>query len=137
MSVCVCTLAQLCPTLWNPVDCSPLKSSVHGISQARIMDWAAISFSSNDEYMSLCMPAKLLQSCPTLFNPKDCSTPGSSIHGILQARYWSGLPCPPPGDLPGPEIELASLYVSTLASGFFTTRAIWEAHMLLYICSNQ
>ena len=81
-----------------------------------------------------CLVAKL---CSTLRDPMDHSPPGSSIHGILQARYWSGLPCPPPGDLPGPEIELASLYVSTLASGFFTTRAIWEAHMLLYICSNQ
>ena len=30
--------------------------------------------------------AKLLQSCPTLCNPRDCSPPGSSIHGILQAR---------------------------------------------------
>ena len=28
----------------------------------------------------------ILKSCPTLFNPKDCSTPGSSVHGILQAR---------------------------------------------------
>ena len=30
--------------------------------------------------------AKLLQSCPTLCNPTDCSLPGSSIHGIFQAR---------------------------------------------------
>ena len=33
-----------------------------------------------------CMHAKLLQSCPTLCNPMDCSLPGSSVHGILQAR---------------------------------------------------
>ena len=32
-----------------------------------------------------CMHAKLLQSCPTLCNPKDCSLSGSSVHGILQA----------------------------------------------------
>ena len=31
--------------------------------------------------------------------------PGSSVHGILQARIWSGLPCLPPGNLPDPEIE--------------------------------
>ena len=30
----------------------------------------------------------------------DCSPSGSSVHGSLQARTWSGLPCPPPGDLP-------------------------------------
>ena len=36
--------AQLCPTLCNPVDCSPPGSSVHEISQARIVEWVAISF---------------------------------------------------------------------------------------------
>ena len=45
------------------------------------------------------------QSCPTLCDPMDCSPPGSSVHGNLQARLWSGLPCPPPGDLSNPEIE--------------------------------
>ena len=46
--------------------------------------------------------AKLLRSCPTLCDPVDCSPPGSSIHGISQQEYWSGLPCPPPRDLPNP-----------------------------------
>ena len=35
----------------------------------------------------------------------DYSPPGSSVHGISQARYWSGLPFPPPGDLPDPGVE--------------------------------
>ena len=45
--------------------------------------------------------AKSLQSCLTLCDPVDWSPPGSSVHGILQARteYWSELPCPLPGDL--------------------------------------
>ena len=34
---------QLCPTLRNPMDCSPPGSSVHGIFQARILEWVAIS----------------------------------------------------------------------------------------------
>jgi len=38
-------VAQSCPTLCNPMDCSPPGSSVHGISQARILEWVAISFS--------------------------------------------------------------------------------------------
>ena len=38
-------VTQLCPTLCDPVDCSPLGSSVHGILQARILEWVAISFS--------------------------------------------------------------------------------------------
>ena len=41
----VCSDAQSCPTLWDPMDCSPPGSSVHGISQDRILEWAAISFS--------------------------------------------------------------------------------------------
>ena len=38
--------------------------------------------------------AKLLQSCPTLGNPMDCSPPGSSVYGILQARIleWVAMP---------------------------------------------
>ena len=38
-------VAQLCPTLWDPVDCSLLGSSLHGIPQARTLEWVAISFS--------------------------------------------------------------------------------------------
>ena len=39
----LCTNAQSCPTLCDPMDCSPPDSSVHGISQARILEWVAIS----------------------------------------------------------------------------------------------
>ena len=38
-------IAQSCPTLRDPMDCSPPGSSVHGIFQARILEWGAISFS--------------------------------------------------------------------------------------------
>ena len=38
-------VAQSCPTLCDPVDCSPPGSSIHGILQARILEWVAISFS--------------------------------------------------------------------------------------------
>ena len=38
-------VTQSCPTLWDPRDCSPPGSSVHGILQARILEWVAISFS--------------------------------------------------------------------------------------------
>ena len=40
-----CLVAKLCLTLGDPMNCSPPGSSVHGISQARILVWVAISFS--------------------------------------------------------------------------------------------
>ena len=41
---------QLCPTLCDPMDCSPPGSSVHGIFQARILEWAAISYSRGSSW---------------------------------------------------------------------------------------
>ena len=61
------------------------------------------------------------QWCPTLGDPIDCSPPGSSVHGILQARIPSRLPFPPPGDLSGPGIEPVSSMSPAMAGGFFTT----------------
>ena len=42
----VSEVAQLCPSLCDPMDCSLLGSSVHGIFQAIVLEWIAISFSS-------------------------------------------------------------------------------------------
>ena len=87
--------------------------SVCGISQARILEWVAISYSKGssqprDHSLSLASPAlvgrfvttylgspaaKSLQSCPTLCDPIDGSPPGSSVHGIFQARVleWDAI----------------------------------------------
>ena len=73
-------VAQSCPTLCDPTDYSPPGSSVHGIFQARVLEWGAIAFS-----FLLFAAAKSLQSCPTLHNPIDGSPPGSPVPGILQA----------------------------------------------------
>ena len=43
--VCIVLVAQLCPALCDHMDCTLLGSSLHGILQARILDWVAISFS--------------------------------------------------------------------------------------------
>ena len=48
--------------------------------------------------------------------------------GILQQEYWSGLPCPSPGDLPKPRLN-PHLMSLALARGFFTTSASWEVHI--------
>ena len=76
--------------------------------------------------------AKLLQLCPALCNPTDCSPPGSSVHGISRQEYWSGLPCPPPRDLTNPGIKPMSLVSPALVGMFFTTSATWEVqeHLL-------
>ena len=42
-------------------------------------------------------------------------------------EYWSGLPCPPPADLPNPRIEPTPLGSPAMAGRFFTTSSIWEA----------
>ena len=47
--------------------------------------------------------------------------------GFSRQEYWCGLPCPPPGDLPDPEMEPLSLISPALADGFFTTSTTWEA----------
>ena len=47
--------------------------------------------------------------------------------GLSRHEYWSGLLCPPPGDLPNPEIEPVSLTSPPLTGGFLTTSAPWEA----------
>ena len=57
--------------------------------------------------------ANSLQSCPNLCDPIDCSPPGFSVHAILKEEYWSGLPCPPPRDLPDPGVKPVS-YVSSV-----------------------
>ena len=48
---------------------------------------------------------KVNHSCPTHYDSMDCSLPGSSVHGISQARNWSGFLFPSPGDLPNPGIR--------------------------------
>ena len=77
-------VAQSCPTLRDPLDCSPPGSSIHGIFQARVLEWGAITFST---------AAKSLQSCPTLCDPTDGSPPGSAVPGTLQARTleWAAI----------------------------------------------
>ena len=64
-----------------------------------------------------------LWSCATLCGPMDCSLPGSSVLGILQARILEWLPFP----LPNSGMEPESLMSPALAGRFFTTNTIWEA----------
>ena len=62
--------------------------------------------------------------CATLWTAA-CQAPLSM--GFSRQEYWIGLPCPPPGDLPDPGIEAASLRSPALAGGVFTTSNTLEA----------
>ena len=74
------------------------------------------------------VPACCHFSCVQIF-----ATPGTVARQaplsmeFSRQEYWSGLPCPPPGALPDPEIKPKSLMTSQLAGGFFTTSITWEA----------
>ena len=70
----------------------------------------------------MCVPhTKSLQSCLTLCNPMDGTLPGSSVHGILQARILEWVAISNSG------IKPTSLMSPALACGFLTTNATWEA----------
>ena len=74
----------------------------------------------------LCVCAKLPQLCPTPWTVAHrllcpCDSPGSNTGVGEKKEYWSGLPCPPPGDLPNPETEPMSLTSPALVGEFFIT----------------
>ena len=66
--------------------------------------------------MCACLVAK---SCPTLVTPCIVDHQASLSMGFSRQEYWTGLPCPPPGDLPDPGIEPVS---PALAGRFFTIK---------------
>ena len=109
-------LLQSRPTLCNPMDYSLPGSSVHGILQARILEWVVVPdlqeiFPTQGSNLHLLrLPARqvgslplvppgkpymlclVTQLCPTLCNPMDCSPPGSSIHGDSSGKN-TGMSC--------------------------------------------
>ena len=140
-------VTQMCPPLCHPLDCSPPGSSAHGISQARILEWVAISYSrgsfptqgsnlsllcllhwqadslAQHQLGSLCRGLKVksesevAQSSPTLCDLWTIVHQAPPSMEFSRQECWSGLPLPFPGDIPDPGIEPAS---PTLAGGFFT-----------------
>ena len=81
-----------------------------------------------------CMHAESFQLCPILWDPMGCSLPGSSVHGILQARILKWLLCPLSRDLLDPGIKPCRylLHLSSLAGRFFTASATWEVLLYTY-----
>ena len=90
-------VAQLCLTSSDPMDCSLPGFSVHGISQARVLEWDAIAFP--DELKLLLLLLLLLSRFSRV---RLCATPRTAAHqappslGFSRQEHWSGLPFPPP-----------------------------------------
>ena len=82
-------VAQSCPTLCDPMDCSLPGSSVHGILQARVLEWVAIVYTA-------AAAAKSLQSCLTLATPWTTAYQAPLSMGFSREKYWSGVPLPSP-----------------------------------------
>ena len=63
--------------------------------------------------------------------PMDCSLLGSSVHGILQAEYWNGLPFPFPGDCPNTGIEPGSQTLQADSLPSELPWALWDSTLVL------
>ena len=131
----LCLVTQSCLTLCHPMDCNPPDSSVHGIHQARILEWVAMPCSRGSSQPRDRTQSPALQADSLLFKllEKPCfnlfsSVQFSSVQSISRVRlfvtpwtvachaprrsmgfsrqeYWSGLPFPSSEDLPNPGIE--------------------------------
>ena len=74
----------------------------------------------------------LLQSCPTLGDPMDCSPPGSSVYGILQARLLEWVAMPSFRGPSRPRDRTCILCVSCIAGRFFTLEPQWKPFQWLF-----
>ena len=102
-------VAQSCPTLSEPMDCSLSGFSMHGILQARVLEWGTIAFSdlfNSSHHLQLSMRALLKKQLLLLLSRfshvRLCATPQTAAHqaslslGFSRQEHWSGLPFPSP-----------------------------------------
>ena len=92
-------LLQSCPTLCDPIDGSPLGSSLPGILQARILEWVAISFSNAWKWkvkVKSKVKVKLLSCAGLLATPWTAAYQAPPSMGFSRQEYWSGVPLPSP-----------------------------------------
>ena len=78
---------QSCPTLCNPIDCSPLGSPIPGILQARTLEWVAISFSNTWKWK---VKMKSLSCVRLLATPWTAAYQAPPSMGFSRQEYWSG-----------------------------------------------
>ena len=87
----------------KPCDDPSISRKAHSVQGLSYLSISCSLFYNCRWPLCLCSCAQLLQMCPTLCDSMDCRLPGSSVHGIFQARILN--PCPPPGDFPDPGIK--------------------------------
>ena len=81
--------------------------------------------------------AKSLQLCPTLCDPVDHSLPGSSVHGILQARLLEWAAVPSSRDLPDPGIKPESLTSPASGGGSLPLESPGKSLLIGYVCCTM
>ena len=86
-------LLQSCPTLCDPMDCSPPGFSIHGILQARTLEWVAISFSNAWKWK---VKVKSLSRVRPSATPWTAACQAPPSMGFSRQQYWSGMPLPSP-----------------------------------------
>ena len=86
---------QSCPTLCDPMDCSPPGFSVHGILQATVLEWVAISFSKAWKW-KVKVKVKSLSRVRLLATPWTAAYKAPPSMGFSRHQYWSGVPLPSP-----------------------------------------
>ena len=111
----------------------PLKSPLYQGSKNTLYDLIMVDMCCC-VCVGVCVWVLVARSRPTLCDPMDCSLPGSSVHGILQARIleWVAIPFFRGSSWPRDRTQ-----VSCTAGRFFTAWATREDRLLLYICLNQ
>ena len=116
-------LPQSCPTLCDPIEGSPLGSSVPGILQARTLEWVAISFSNAWKWK---VKVKLLSRARLLATPWTGAYQAPPFMGFSRQEYWSGVPLPSPVNLS---------YVSSILWPSQRPKESRGEFSLLYICN--
>ena len=116
--------------IWKQPTCSPTYEWIDNVRYTYIYIYVicmyVYSHTHTHTHICMCMLSCFshVQLFATLWTIA-CQAPLSM--GFSRQEYWSGLPCPPLGDLPDLGIESTSLTSPALASRFFTTRVTWEA----------
>ena len=115
--------------LVNSMDRGAEQATVHRVTELDTTGRLTLLLERKDMCVCKLSCFSCVRLCVTLWSGA-CQAPLSM--GFSRQEYWSGLPCPPPRDLPDPGIEPVSLMSPALVDRSFTTSATWEAQRCVY-----